>query len=189
MVALVFGLFMLLLRDSFQIARRMSVKDEARRAAQLGLDRLLTEAREADRWLSPNPLANTDELTASDHFEINKVNADDPTRLPLAPPSFPLPQAFFFWSATPAYAASWDPQQNAHSQHVLYHLVDDSLVRETGSAVVVTVGNPMVLATGLTGLRCWAEPGQLLVVVLTYPDGRIIQRISGKVVCPGVERN
>ena len=35
LVSLVFGMFVLLLRDSFQLTRRMASKDEARRAAQV----------------------------------------------------------------------------------------------------------------------------------------------------------
>ena len=69
-----------------------------------------------------------------------------------------------------------------------YRLVNDGLVRETGSVGGGTA-NPMTLANGLSGLKCWSEPGDLLVVLLTYPEGHIIQRISGKVVCSGVERN
>lgn len=189
MVSMVFGLFMLLLRDSFQIARRMSSKDEARRAAQVGLDRMLTEARESYRWLAPNPLSQVDESTASDRLDVYKVNADDATRCPLAPPSYPVPQAFLWWFAPPAAAAAWNPQQDAHSQHVVYRILNGGLMRETGSVGAPTTANPLVLATGLSGLKCWSEPGQLLVVLLSYPEGHVIQRISGKVVCPGVERN
>ncbi len=79
--------------------------------------------------------------------------------------------------------------QSSGPQHVLYRVTEANLVRETGSAGVATVGNPMILATGLSGFKCWAEPGDLLVVVLTYPDRRVIQRLLGKVVCPGVGRN
>ena len=187
MVALVFGLFMLLLRDSFVISRRMASKDEARRAAQVGLDRVLTEGREAYEWVG---LAATP--ATSSQFEMVKVNASDSVRLPAAPPGYPVPQA----SLLPLLAlgpwvllsATFDPQQTVHSQQVRYTLQNSSLVREVGPKGG-PLGTPMTLANGLTGLSCWSEPGQLLVVVLTYPEGTRIQRLVGKVVCPAVERN
>ncbi|MBN9416981.1 MAG: type II secretion system protein [Candidatus Eremiobacteraeota bacterium] len=195
LVSLVFGLFMMLLRDSFRLTRRMSSKDEARRATQVALDRMLTEARESARWTAPNRGTNVSEATAIDHLELTKVNANDATRCPLAPDSYPSPQALlpgalgWLLQARPAYADPWDPQQNAHSQHVLYHLVGADLVREVGPGGGTTLGSPMVLSTGLRGLQCWAEPGDLLVVVLSYPESQVIQRITGRAVCPGLERN
>jgi hypothetical protein len=187
MVALVFGLFMLLLRDSFVISRRMSSKDEARRAAQVGLDRVLTEGREAYQWVSlaASPATST-------QFEMLKVTAPDPVRFPAAPPGYPVPQASLLpWLALGPWvllSATFDPQQAVHSQRVRYTLQNQSLVREVGPPSG-PLANPMALANGLSGFNCWSEPGQLLVVVLTYPEGRRVQRLVGKVVCPAVERN
>ncbi len=183
LVALVFGLFMVLLRDSFMITRRLSSKDEARRAAQIGLDRILCEAREACEWVNvPTSPA------VSAQFEMLKVTAVDEVRFPLAPPAYPLPQAFLTGPWCLIGAVTFDPQQAVHTERIRYRMQADQLLREVGPTAG-PLGSPLVLATGISGLSCWSEPGQMLVVVLSYPELPQIQRIVGRAVCAGVERN
>lgn len=181
LASLVFGMFMLLLRDSFMISRRMGSKDEARRATQVALDRMLTEAREADSILTgPN-----------NQLHLTKVYANDEDRCP-APLSYPLPEGYPL-PAAPAPIA-FSPFAPMTRRQVLYRLSPDgSLLRETG-AVGGAVANGLQLASGLSGLRCeWAgaplATQELLVVVLTYLDGKHLRPIKGMVVCPGTRRN
>lgn len=191
MVALAFGLFMVLLHDSLKVARHQAAKDEARRAAQIGLDRILTEAREACEWISVPNSPSTANL-----FEMYKVTAGDDVRCPLAPPAYPTPQAHLLpvlalgpWSLVSApLGSSFQPQQDIFVEHIRYSIQNGSLVRESGSKNGA-LANSLVLARQLSGLSCNQEPGPLLVVVLTYPEGTIVHHLVGKVVGPGVERN
>lgn len=183
LVSLVFGMFVLLLRDSFRLSRKMASKDEARRVAQVALDRMLTEAREADEILSG----------AGNQLNLTKVYASDQDRCP-APLSYPLPEGYPL-PAAPAPDLTFSPFKPITRRQVLYRLAPDgSLLRETGP-VGGTVSNGLQLASGLTGLRCdWAGGPplvgqQLLVVVLTYLDGKNLRPIKGMVVCPGTKRN
>lgn len=183
LVSLVFGMFVLLLRDSFRLSRKMASKDEARRVAQVALDRMLTEAREADEILAgPNTRLN-----------LTKVYAQDQDRCP-AGQSYPLPEGYPLPPA-PAIDPTFTPFKLNTRRQVLYRLAPDgSLLRETGP-VGGTVSNGLQLATGLTGLRCdWGVGSQLasqqlLVIVLTYLDGKSLRPIKGMVVCPGTRRN
>ena len=183
LVSLVFGMFVLLLRDSFQLTRRLASKDEARRVAQVALDRMLTEAREADEILAgPNNQLN-----------LTKVYAPDVDRCP-APVSYPLPENYPL-PVPPAVVTTFTPFAPNTRRQVLYRLSPQgALLRETG-AVAGPVANGLQLASGLTGLRCeWAGgpnlgSQQLLVIVLTYLDGRNLRPIKGMVACPGIKRN
>jgi len=89
---------------------------------------------------------------------------------------------------------AFDPVALNNRRQVLYRLnAEGSLLRETG-AVSGAVANGLQLASGLTGLRCeWAGPPlanqELLVVVLTYLEGKHLRPIKGMVVCPGIRRN
>ena len=182
LVSLVFGMFVLLLRDSFQLTRRMASKDEARRAAQVALDRMLTEAREADGIVT----------TSTNQLSMTKVYASDADRCP-APVSYPLPETYPLPVPPPAIAFTpFDPPMR---RQVLYRLGSDGgLLRETGPGTGA-VGNPLRLAGGLSGLHCdWAAGPplanqELLVIVLTILDGRKLRQIKGMVVCPGTRRN
>ena len=183
LVSLVFGMFVLLLRDSFQLTRRLASKDEARRVAQVALDRILTEAREADEIVA-GPI---------DRLNLTKVYAQDAERCP-APVSYPLPESYPVPAPPPALLTFTPFDPNTRRQ-VLYRLSPEgSLLRETGP-VGGAVGNGLQLARGLTGLRCdWASnpnlgTHQLLVVVLTYLDGSHLRPIKGMVNCPGIKRN
>ena len=181
LASLVFGMFVLLLRDSFLLSRRMGSKDEARRVTQVALDRMLTEAREADTIL-PGP---------NNQLHLTKVYANDEDRCP-APVSYPLPEGYTL-PAPPAPIAFSPFAANTRRQ-VLYRLASDgSLLRETGT-VGGAVANGLQLASGLSGLRCeWAgsplASQELLVVVLTYLEGKRLRPIKGLVVCPGTRRN
>lgn len=182
LVSLVFGMFVLLLRDSFQLTRRMASKDEARRVAQVALDRMLTEAREADQIST----ASTNQLS------LSKVYANDADRCP-APVSYPLPETFPLPAPPPAIA--FTPFDPSTRRQVLYRLgTDGGLLRESGP-VGSAVGNGLQLASGLTGLHCaWASgpplaDQELLVIVLTFLDGKKLRPIKGMVVCPGIRRN
>ncbi|MBX3172195.1 MAG: type II secretion system protein [Candidatus Eremiobacteraeota bacterium] len=182
LVSLVFGMFVLLLRDSFQLSRRMASKDEARRVTQVALDRMLTEAREADEILAgPNNRLN-----------LTKVIAQDDVRCP-APLSYPLPDGYGL--PAPPSPVTFSPFEPSLRRQVLYRLsASGSLLRETGP-VGGAVSNGLELASGLTGLRCeWAAGPpllnqRLLVIVLTYLDGKHLRPIKGMVVCPGIRRN
>lgn len=182
LVSLVFGMFVLLLRDSFQLTRRMASKDEARRVAQVALDRMLTEAREADQIST----------ASSNQLSMSKVYANDADRCP-APVSYPLPQTYPLPPSPPAIA--FTPFEPTTRRQVLYRLgPDGALVRETGP-VAGAASNPLRLASGLSGLRCdWADgpplaDQELLVIVLTILDGKKLRPIKGMVVCPGTRRN
>lgn len=182
LVALVFGMFMVLLQDSFSISRRMSSRDEARRVAQVALDRILTEAREADTILSG----------PTNQLNLTKVYATDADRCP-APESYPLPETYPLPAAPTAKPfAPFDP---ANRRQVLYRLDSGGNLERLTGKVGEAVARPMVLANGLTGFRCdWAsDPAlldqELLVVLLTYADGKTLRPIRGMVVCPGIERN
>ena len=182
LVALVFGMFMVLLQDSFSISRRMNARDEARRAAQVALDRMLTEAGEADTIV--NGPAN--------ELNLIKVYAPDGDRCP-APDSYPLPESYPLPTAPPIVAFA--PFSNANRRQVQYRLgAGGNLERLTGK-VGQAMANPLMLATGLSGFSCaWASDPpltsqQLLVIVLTYMDGKKLRPIRGMVVCPGIERN
>lgn len=182
LVSLVFGMFMVLLQDSFSISRRMASRDEARRVAQVALDRILTEAREADSILSgPNTQLN-----------LTKVYAPDADRCP-APESYPLPDSYPL-PAAPA-ARPFAPFDADNRRQVLYRLGSGGNLERLTGKVGEAVANPLVLANGLNGFRCdWAnDPSllgqELLVVLLTYTDGKTLRPIRGMVVCPGIERN
>lgn len=183
LVSLVFGMFVLLLRDSFQLTRRLASKDEARRVAQVALDRMLTEAREADEILAgPNNQLN-----------LTKVYAQDADRCP-APLSYPVPENYPL-PVPPVVVTTFTPFDPNLRRQVLYRLSPQgALLRETG-AVGGPVANGLQLASGLTGLRSeWAAgpnlgSNQLLVIVLTYLDGRSLRPIKGMVACPGIQRN
>lgn len=182
LMSLVFGMFAMLLRDSFRLTRRVALKDESRRVAQVALDRMLTEAREADRILSGDVA----------QLHLTKVYANDSARCP-APLSYPLPLGYPL--PAPAAPASFAPHDPDMRREVLYRLgADGSLLRETGP-VGGTLSYPLQLATGLTGLRCeWAggpplAAQELLVIVLTFPEDKFVRRIKGMVVCPGTRRN
>ena len=182
LVSLVFGMFMVLLQDSFSISRRMTARDEARRATQVALDRILTEAGEADSILPGPP----------DELNLTKVYAPDADRCP-APDSYPLPESYPLPAAPPVKAFS--PFDNNNRRQVRYRLSSEgSLERLTGE-VGQPLANPLMLATGLSGFRCeWASDPplldkQLLVIVLSYVDGKKLRPIRGMVVCPGIERN
>ncbi len=184
LVSLVFGMFVLLLRDSFQLTRRMASKDEARRAAQVALDRMLTEAREADKIVT----------TSTIQLNMTKVYANDADRCP-APVSYPLPETYPLPPAPPAIA--FDPFDPPTQRHVIYRLgANGALLRETGAVPGSAVGNPLQLAGGLSGLHCdWAPASsqladqELLVIVLTILDGKKLRQIKGMAVCPGNRRN
>lgn len=182
LVSLVFGMFVLLLRDSFMLTRRMASKDEARRVAQVALDRMLTEAREADEIL-PGP---------TNQLSLTKVYAPDADRCP-APISYPLPQDYPM-PASPSPVA-FTPFAPLTRRQVLYRLAPGgSLLRET-CPVGGTPASGLQLASGLTGLSCgWAggttlAANRLYIVVLTYLDGKNLRPIKGMVVCPGTIRN
>jgi type II secretory pathway pseudopilin PulG len=183
LVSLVFGMFVLLLRDSFQLTRRLASKDEARRVAQVALDRMLTEARESDEILAG----------ANNQLNLTKVYAQDIDRCP-APLSYPLPENYPVPSE-PAALTTFTPFEPTMRRQVLYRLSPEGgLLRETGP-VGGAVGSGLQLARGLSGLSCdWAaDPPlagrQLLVIVLTYLDGKKLRPIKGMVTCPGIRRN
>lgn len=182
LVSLVFGMFVLLLRDSFRIARRMGSKDSARRVAQVALDRMLTEAREADGITG---------LPGS-QLTLTKVYAPDSARCP-APLSYPLPEGYPM--AAPPGELPFSPFDPAMRRQVRYRLAPDGgLLRETGPEGG-SLGNGLQLASGLSGIGCdWASGPQLanqelLVIVLTVLDGTHLKQIKGMVVCPGTRRN
>ena len=182
LVALVFGLFMVLLKDSFSISRRMASKDEARRVAQVALDRMLTEASEADSILAG----------PTTQLNLTKVYAPDADRCP-APESYPLPDNYPL-PAAPA-PKPFDPFNNAHRRQVQYRLAAGGNLERLTGGVGLPMANPLVLATGLTGFSWqWASgppllDKQLLVIVLSTMDGKKLRTIRGTVVCPGIERN
>ncbi|MBX3168575.1 MAG: prepilin-type N-terminal cleavage/methylation domain-containing protein [Candidatus Eremiobacteraeota bacterium] len=192
LVSLVFGMFMMLLRDSFTITRRMASKDEHRRAAQVALDRMLTEAREADTIQSP---AVSDDYTFQ--LQLSKVHEQDAVRCP-APLSYPIPDTNppgAIALPVPSANAAFEPFKNDYRRKVLYHLESDgNLVREAGP-FSGSLGDPLVLGTGLTGLRCeWDKDTplasqELLKITLTYQEGNNPRPIVGLVHCPGVKRN
>lgn len=182
LVSLVFGLFVLLLRDSFRLTRRLANKDSALRLVQVALDRMLTEAREADAITG---------LPGS-QLNLTKVYAADADRCP-APLSYPLPQGYPM-PAPPAEVA-FAPFANGLRRQVTYRLTPEgALLRESGP-----VGGPLAggleLATGLSGLNCqWAGglnlgPHSLLVLVFSFMDGARLRSLKGMVVCPGIGRN
>lgn len=184
LVALVFGLFMVLLQDSFSISRRMASRDEARRVAQVALDRLLTEASEADTLtLGGGPPAQ---------LNLTKVYASDADRCP-APESYPLPDSYPL--PAPPAPKPFMPFDSAYRRQVQYRLTAAGRLERLTGPVGQPVANPLVLATGLTGFSCqWASDPpllnqQLLVIVLSYLDGKKLRTIRGMVVCPGIERN
>jgi len=182
LVALVFGLFMVLLKDSFSISRRMASQDEARRVAQVALDRMLTEASEADSILA----GPTTELN------LRKVYAPDADRCP-APESYPLPDSYPL-PAAPA-PKPFLPFDNAHRRQVQYRLAAAGNLERLTGPIGQPMANPLILATGLTGFSCqWASDPplldrQLLVIVLSIRDGKKLRTIKGMTVCPGIERN
>lgn len=182
LVALVFGLFMVLLQDSFSISRRLASRDEVRRIAQVALDRMLTEASEADSILAG----------PTTQLNLAKVYAPDADRCP-APESYPLPDSYPL-PAAPA-PKPFAPFDDAHRRQVQYRLAAGGNLERLTGPVGQPMANPLVLATGLTGFTCqWASGPpllneQLLVIVLSCRDGKKLRTIRGMVVCPGIERN
>ena len=183
LVALVFGLFMVLLKDSFSISRRMASKDEARRVAQVALDRMLTEASEADSILAG----------PTTQLNLTKVYAPDADRCP-APESYPLPDSYPL-PAAPVPKPFASPFDNAYRRQVQYRLAAGGNLERLTGGVGLPMANPLVLATGLTGFSSqWASgppllDQQLLVIILSTMDGKKLRTIRGTVVCPGIERN
>ncbi|MBS2040615.1 type II secretion system protein [bacterium] len=182
LVSLVFGMFVLLLRDSFRLTRRMASKDSALRVTQVALDRMITEARESDALTG---LPGT-------QLSLTKVYAADADRCP-APLSYPLPEGYPL--PPPPVEIPFSPFANGLRRQVVYRLSPDgALLRESGP-VGGPLANGLQLATGLSGLNCqWAAGpnlgGQeLLLIVFTFMDGARLRRLKGMVVCPGTRRN
>lgn len=182
LVSLVFGLFVLLLRDSFHLTRRMANKDSALRLVQVALDRMLTEAREAD-GITGLP---------GNQLHLTKVYAADADRCP-APLSYPLPLGYPM--PAPPASIAFSPFANGLRRQVAYRLtVDGALLRETGP-VGGSLAGGLELATGLSGLNCqWAAgptlaPQSLLVLVFSFLDGSRLRSLKGMVVCTGIGRN
>lgn len=191
-VAIVFGCFMLLLRDSMLLSRRSAAKEEGMRVSLIGLDRILSEAREACELVG----VPTDPAAAASSLELLKVTATVEDRFPAIPTDFPTPQAArllpLLALAHPEWAllaaTAFSPLADDQVEKIRYSLDGEELIRLVGPRTG-TLGKRLAIARGLTGFRCWQEPGSLLIVELTLLDAGRLRTTAGKVNCPCLDRN
>lgn len=168
LVAVVFGALMFMLLEAFRIARKGSQKTVVAEAAELGLERMSSELREA--LILVNPLVGTPESQLIFH----KVNPDNAAtgRLPAVPPA-------------PDPAATWNPFNAAYLLRVRYSVVGEKLVREVGP-----VGAPptasMALADHIRGLSVDQVQNSHLRLVLSVQDGQVVSSHTMEVKCHAV---
>ncbi|MBX3171824.1 MAG: type II secretion system protein [Candidatus Eremiobacteraeota bacterium] len=169
LVAVAFGALMIMLLEAFRIARKSSDKTASAEAAELGLERMASEAREALVILEPAVgAANIINL------RFHKINPDNSLthRLPDTPP-------------LPDPAGSWNPFMPAYLLEVHYTVVSESLVREVGP-VGGTPSATMTLCDHIRGLKVARPRPAHLTLELSVQDGRTVLAHSTEVICHAV---
>lgn len=168
LVAIVFGALMIMLLEAFRISRKSSQKTVVAEAAELGLERMSSEAREALVLLNPLPGSPENQLI------FRKVNPDNAStgRLPALPPA-------------PNPAGTWNPFNPAYLLRVRYSVVGEKLVREVGP-VAGPPGASMILANSIRGLQVDQIQNGHLRLVLSVQDGLVVSSHTAEVTCHAV---
>ncbi|MFN8613722.1 MAG: type II secretion system protein [Vulcanimicrobiota bacterium] len=168
LVAVVFGALMIMLLQAFRIARKSSDKTVTAEAAELGLERMSSEAREALLILNPVVGATDTQLV------FKKVNPDNSVtnRLPNTPPA-------------PDTTAIWDPFTPTYLLKVRYSLSGEQLMREVGPAVGPSTAT-MRLCERTRYLKVIRPESNHLTLELSVQDGQLVTAYTTEVICHAV---
>lgn len=168
LVAVVFGALMIMLLEAFRIARKSSDKTASAEAAELGLERMSSEAREALVIVGPAVATSDVQLT------FHKINPDNTVtnRLPNTPP---LPDPL----------ATWNPFTPAYLLQVRYLVVSEQLRREVGPVGGAPTAT-MILCDHIRGLKVDRPRSAHLLLELSVQDGLTVVAHSTEVICHAV---
>lgn len=164
LVSLVFGLVMNLITQGLRTFRASNEKDEAAQAANVALDRLICELREASSMLAPTVAAPT-----ASQIEFVKVDPASTTRIP-NPLPVPLP-------------GSWDPDDPAFHLAVRYRVDNQQLVRDVGPPGAA-YQESSALGSQVSGLQCLRRGQGVYAVVLSVRYRQVVKSYCGTVLCP-----
>lgn len=158
LVAAVFGVIMLLLRDSIKVANQSKQKDLAGTAAQVGLERMSNELWEAVMVDSPALGATSTDLIFA------KVDQTSVTRL-----------------AGPGFNA-YDPD---FLLTVHYKLQGTQLIRDIGPRNSAATAS-LAIADEVAGMQCTQITRGVYYLTLSVWEGQKIATITTTVTCPGL---
>lgn len=155
LVGLVLGLILTLFTRGMRSYQATTARDEAAQSANLALDRLLSEMREATSLVSTSP-----------NLEFVKVDPAATNRIVSPPP------------------LSWDPEDPAFHLSVRYRLdaARGELLREVGPQG--SFQESSLLASQVSGLACVQRSPGIFVVTLSLRSQDLIKTYCGSVVCP-----
>ena len=157
----------LLFHRSFQILRVLDDKERARQAARMGLDRIMSELREA-----------TLIIEASSELEFEKI---DPTRKIIEPAAIPEDPPNDF--VPPPYGPAQAYPDN-NRLIVRYEIQNENLVRRVKRKTGGAFQNQVVVA-GVNAFTCTETPGNEgeVKVEVSVRDNRRVLIVSGRVLC------